>query len=574
MIATPLITNDETYFAFPAISNSKLGEIKRALLGEPAMLPYFEALRFGSLFHKLLLEFETFDFRLYTGRERVKAMKLQESIERNCPKIWLEGEKEKPFVYDFLGWRCKMKVDLLNHRTKVLTDFKTTAARTKTDFLGAIVKYDYMRQGAWYLDCPKVKDAGIDTFRLIAVSKVEPFDVFYWTMDRNDERLNDGRDDYLSILEHMTDDDQFSMYRCDWKAPEIHPRPTPVIQDFSKISFSLSTNHTKKMNEQDQQTTNEQSGPDLNQFPGNRTEPPSSENITPDVQQSNHDLPDQESAIQTPGEDSEFRERGAGILDSVQLSENGATVEDDVIDPDKPIEIDPNAPVDDVTANIQAISSGPKIKQLSTRRVQNQLSHDELDEMSRNLSRQTLEIVSLETEKKESNKYFADKISRLRKQNNVLATKLEAGEEEIDVAVEIIFNSPTLGKKTIIRQDTFEAWEEDMTEAEYRLDNLPPINVNDGSNDEDAEDPDVDQESNNEATGDDEMIVLNDSETRPENIFRDPEDHPGDDSTFVDENGEEFTEIKMPGELSDIDSESGTIASTDDEPPFKPITEQ
>lgn len=330
------------------------------------------------------------------------------------------------------------------------------------------------------------------------------------------------------------------------------------------------------MNEQDQQTTTDQTTP-------------SSENITPDDQQKINDHEDQGIQTRHPGDDErEIRERGTGILDLDNLAENiehaidpdqpilVALVEEDVIDPEKPVEIDPNTPTDQVTANIQSISSGPKVKQLSTRRVTNKLSHDDLDEMSRNLSRQTLEIVAIEEEKREQNKYYADKIKRLRKQNNVLATKLESGEEEVDVAVEIIFNSPTLGKKTIIRQDTFDAWEEDMTEAEYRLDTLPPnVKVNDGSNDEDEEDdpewqklvddnpdagtsedldefdkvdPDFDQGSNNDAPGGDEVITLDDSETRPENIF-------------VDEVGEEFAEIKMPGE-------------TGDEPPFKPITEQ
>lgn len=204
---------NDSYFRIPAISNSFLGERKRELLGQPGLNRHSPALRNGSIFHKIALEPETFNFRDYSGRERMQALRLKNSIDTNVPAEFLQGEKEKALFYEYMGWRCKLKVDIVSRENRVVTDLKTTAYKTEAEFIGSIIEYDYWRQGAWYLDCPKIRNWGIDIFRIIAICKVDPYPVFFFTVHRDDPRLGHGREDYKSILSYMEGDPRYAERR-------------------------------------------------------------------------------------------------------------------------------------------------------------------------------------------------------------------------------------------------------------------------------------------------------------------------------------------------------------------------
>lgn len=191
------------YFDIPGVSNSFIGQVRDEALGRPPMNQRSPALRFGKSLHELILEPEKFDFRQYTGPERMEIMKLQNRV-KEVAEGHLEGEKEVELFYEYLGWQCKMKADVISQGTGVITDLKSTAKTTFEEFQAAALEYGYHRQAAWYLDAPPVRDMNINTFRIIAVSKIKPYPVFIWTMSKDDPMIESGRDEYRDALEYMS----------------------------------------------------------------------------------------------------------------------------------------------------------------------------------------------------------------------------------------------------------------------------------------------------------------------------------------------------------------------------------
>lgn len=197
------------YFDIPAVSNSFLGQVKKELLGQPAMNQNSPALRFGDAVHKLILEPHNFEFRKYTGRERMGFMKMQNAcmqVAGHC----MTGEKEVEYEYEYLGFKCKLKADIVNAQDKIVTDLKTTRWSSHADFISSAIEYEYHRQAAWYLDAPPIKALGINTFRIIALCKSDPYATFIWELDRDDDLIEAGREDYETILEYLQNMNQYS----------------------------------------------------------------------------------------------------------------------------------------------------------------------------------------------------------------------------------------------------------------------------------------------------------------------------------------------------------------------------
>lgn len=108
-----------------------------------------------------------------------------------------------------------------------------------------------------------------------------------------------------------------------------------------------------------------------------------------------------------------------------------------------------------------------------TRSLFRPLSEDETQEMTKNLTDNLMQIDSLTEEKKATAKQFKTQIDTLHDHNSNLAKWLNDKGRDLDTAVEVVYNWPKDGVKTITRMDTHEAWEETMTESENTLDNLP-----------------------------------------------------------------------------------------------------
>lgn len=69
--------------------------------------------------------------------------------------------------------KCKAKLDLLPNGEKIVV-IKTTSARNYQQFVNAILRYDYHKQGAFY-----GKASGMREAIFIRVQKQEPYQVFH-----------------------------------------------------------------------------------------------------------------------------------------------------------------------------------------------------------------------------------------------------------------------------------------------------------------------------------------------------------------------------------------------------------
>lgn len=122
------------------------------------------------------------------------------------------------------------------------------------------------------------------------------------------------------------------------------------------------------------------------------------------------------------------------------------------------------------------------VTQKATRNLFVSLSETETEEMTKNLCENLEEIDTLAEEKKATAKRFKAQIDTLHDHNSNLGKWLKDKGRDMPVAVEIRYNWPEDGVKTLTRMDTHEMWQEDMDPSEQRIDNLPGVQT--GSNDE------------------------------------------------------------------------------------------
>jgi len=174
-------------------------------------------LHFGRQFHKLLLEPEKFNkYHVASPRQYLLMLDMVKAVKDVVDPIIFTGKKEHEFYYSHMNFRCKLKADIV---VPVLVgDFKTTGAWNDDEFLRHCVDYDYLRQGAWYLDCPLIKNKGIDTFKIWAVGKAKPHPVFQYELHRDDEFIRQGRIEYqelLSMFAESVDADLYRQYESD-----------------------------------------------------------------------------------------------------------------------------------------------------------------------------------------------------------------------------------------------------------------------------------------------------------------------------------------------------------------------
>jgi hypothetical protein len=185
------------YYDIKRISNSYLSSFKRKLLGLPERTNT-SAMHFGRGFHQMVLEPHNFNHMLHSGADRFTMLRMAASLRATCPPQMLLGQKEAEYMYHFYGLPCKLKADII--KDKVITDIKTTTAKTAEEFIRSAIEYDYPRQGAWYMDCPQIQAT---SFVIIGVCKSPPHQVFVWKMDKDSPHLEAGREEYLYLLDQL-----------------------------------------------------------------------------------------------------------------------------------------------------------------------------------------------------------------------------------------------------------------------------------------------------------------------------------------------------------------------------------
>lgn len=181
-----------------AWSNSRLGIVALSIRDLEYKGPE-RAFTFGSAVHEMFLENEIFDIEEFNLRKSEMAIinLIREKLWQNDYFLNLvnNGECEKPILWTDAdtGLLCKGKVDILHNN--ILYDLKTTASKTEDEFLDSFKKYDYDRQGAFYMD-----GCNVDHMIFIAISKFEPYDIFPVLMSRGDKNYIKGKMKYQFLL--------------------------------------------------------------------------------------------------------------------------------------------------------------------------------------------------------------------------------------------------------------------------------------------------------------------------------------------------------------------------------------
>ena len=198
------VETTDDYRLLKAYSNSRLGQIKDQLMRRPTVGPK-RAFVFGQALHEILLEpqkVELIEEFCLTPSEEKTLHRMTVAAQRWEALQWARyaGKPEQVFTWKDAATRlpCKMKCDLVVESetfSRLIIDIKTTSAATQEEFEAAALRYEYDRQGAFYMDGAKAS-----SFALMAISKVKPYNTFTYTFRRRQKATNKARKHYRFIL--------------------------------------------------------------------------------------------------------------------------------------------------------------------------------------------------------------------------------------------------------------------------------------------------------------------------------------------------------------------------------------
>ena len=206
---------EKEYRQHPAISRSELWHIRES----PQKFKYYKenppeptpSLLFGQVFHKILLEPDTFDEEFIIAPEVNRRTKEGKQILANfvsehenqtiipaemcdqakemCEAVkkeplavkLLNGATEVPFFWtdEMTGEACKCRVDVLNteYSQPIIVDVKTTSDASTDSFIRSAINYGYDFQSAMYSDGVEKNIGKKPLFVFVAVEKEPPYAV-------------------------------------------------------------------------------------------------------------------------------------------------------------------------------------------------------------------------------------------------------------------------------------------------------------------------------------------------------------------------------------------------------------
>ena len=194
---------DKSYRAINAYSNSRLSQIKNQLIGIQRPTP-LKAFSMGSILHQLILEpklAESEDYVFLTPAPRRHLLAAKKSTLRNrlLKRVLSDEATQIEQVFTWTDAKtqlpCKAKVDIAyrDNRGLHVIDLKSTGAKDQVTFLADCVKYEYVRQAAFYLD-----GTGAETVTIYGIQKRAPYQVFRKRYTKRE--LERGRKMYGVIL--------------------------------------------------------------------------------------------------------------------------------------------------------------------------------------------------------------------------------------------------------------------------------------------------------------------------------------------------------------------------------------
>lgn len=187
------------YNAIAAYNNSFLSNVKNWLQNKE-LIKETQAMRFGTALHEWELEPEKFKASNHgklTVKEFDKLQKMKETLRKSS--IWKQlsfgAEKEivRTWTDQTTGMRCKGIIDV--KKWDFISDLKTTSCFTQSAFEDAILKYEYQRQAAFYLDGTRA-----ESFVFAPISKTKTDRMFFIELHRDSELIQQGRKMYRFLL--------------------------------------------------------------------------------------------------------------------------------------------------------------------------------------------------------------------------------------------------------------------------------------------------------------------------------------------------------------------------------------
>lgn len=263
------MTNAE-YHAHPAVSKSDLDLVNRSPLhyksAKQSGKEQTEAMLFGSVVHKLVLEPETFaaeyavapkcDRRTKEGKQAWKeftdsiadetviteelhkeAQNVANAVLANpiVKKILTGGQAEQSFFWtdEETGVECKCRPDYLIREKGLVIDLKTTENASPERFMKSAYDYRYHVQAWWYLHGLSQYGVAARNFVFIAVEKKPPYAVCVYAAD--DLMLELGKREALENLQTYAECKKSGIWHGYEKEPEIHSLSLPdwVIRKYN-----------------------------------------------------------------------------------------------------------------------------------------------------------------------------------------------------------------------------------------------------------------------------------------------------------------------------------------------------
>lgn len=239
-------TNREYHSSFSEDSHSSLDLFHKSIEQYAAIRVFklikppapTDAMKFGTLFHTLVLEPENFDkeyvinekhdgrtkigkvckidfLERAAGREVVEqsdvdmVLAMKDGIERNQPARWLLSQYGEPEV----SFRCKDKDTGCNLKVRMdylsscgdgftIVDLKTTDDVSPKAWSRTAHNFGYHRQAAMYLDCCKEHGIPADRFVFLACSKTPPHECVAYQPDIHSIQL--GRTENSHIMAELS----------------------------------------------------------------------------------------------------------------------------------------------------------------------------------------------------------------------------------------------------------------------------------------------------------------------------------------------------------------------------------
>lgn len=187
-----------------AISNSKLTRLLYQLKGKDLLFPA-RCLVFGSAFHAMILEPDTFNLADYnlrdSERRNLDGMFYSIMELEFLHSLLARAQTEVSHIWtdDITGLKCKAKFDLVVSKDNLI-DFKTTSASSKEEFEIQLQQYDYDRQTAFYLD-----GFGGLCFMVVGIQKYPPFKIFHKVYHSESDFVKSGRKKYRFLLQKLVE---------------------------------------------------------------------------------------------------------------------------------------------------------------------------------------------------------------------------------------------------------------------------------------------------------------------------------------------------------------------------------